>query len=168
MQPAPSQVASVIARWHSDMVPADAAAFTREVVARAAPATKARAKALLFAASRAASFAAGTGLELRAEVVFCPAVIERFIVASARAFSAPTARRCAPTAAPRPGAGHPEPAPVRLPRERAKKPYTAEEISAYLGGRRPTDAGPGYARPGGRLPGRGPAWWAPSSAPCGA
>ena len=61
MQAAPPEVASVIARWHSDMVPADAAAFTREVVARAAPASKARAKALLFAASRAASFACGVG-----------------------------------------------------------------------------------------------------------
>lgn len=145
MQPAPSQVASVIARWHSDMVPADAAAFTREVVARAAPATKARAKALLFAASRAASFAAGTGLELRAEVVFGPAVIERFIVASGRRFSAPTARtlRTNCRAIGRALATYPEPAPVRLPRERAKKPYTAEEISAYLG---LADAQPTLAR----------------------
>ncbi len=134
MQAALPEVASVIARWHSDMVPADAAVFAREVVARAAPATKARAKALLFAASRAASFASGAGLELRAEVVFCPPVIERFIVASTRVFSAPRPARCAPTAGAigRALAAYPEPAPVRLPRERAKKPYTAEEISAYL------------------------------------
>ncbi len=135
MQPAAPEVASVIARWHSDVVPANAAAFTREVVARAAPASKARAKALLFAASRAASFAGGVGLELRPEVVFCPAVVERFILANGRRFSAPTARtlRTNCRALGRAVAAYPEPAPVPLPRERAKKPYTAEEISAYLG-----------------------------------
>jgi integrase len=127
------------------VVPADAAAFSREVVARAAPATKDRAKALLFAASRAASFACGAGLELRAEVVFCPPVIERFIVVNAAVFSAPTARtlRTNCRALGRALAAYPEPTPVRLPRERAKKPYTAEEISAYLG---LADAHPTLAR----------------------
>ncbi len=127
-------MARAIEAWHSDMVPAGAVAFSRQVVARAAPASAARAKALLFAASRAAGFAGGAGLELRAEVVFCPAVIERFIVANGRRFSAPTARtlRTNCRALGRALAAYPEPAPVRLPRERAKKPYTAEDISAYL------------------------------------
>ena len=127
-------MARAIEHWHSDMVPAAAAVFTREVVARAAPASTGRAKALLFAASRAAGFAVMAGLELRAEVVFCPAVIERFIVANTRVFSAPTARtlRTNCRALGRALAAYPEPAPVRLPRERAKKPYTAAEISAYL------------------------------------
>lgn len=63
------------------------------------------------------------------------AVIERFIVANTRVFSAPTARtlRTNCRAIGRALAAYPEPAPVPLPRERAKKPYTAEEISAYLG-----------------------------------
>jgi integrase len=127
-------VARAIEAWHSNVVPADAATFAREVVARAAPASKSRAKALLFAASRAARFAVTAGLELRAEVVFCPPVIERFIVANARAFSAPTERtlRTNCRALGRALQAYPEPVPVRLPRERAKKPYTAEEISAYL------------------------------------
>jgi len=127
-------VARAIGHWHSNVVPADAAAFAREVVGRAAPASTARAKALLFAASRSARFALAAGLELRAEVVFCPAVIERFIVASAGVFSAPTARtlRTNCRALGRALAAYPEPAPVRLPREAAKKPYSAEEISAYL------------------------------------
>ena len=127
-------MARAIEAWHSNVVPADAAAFSREVVARAAPANKDRAKAWLFAASRAASFAVRAGLELRAEVVFCPPVIERFIVANGRAFSAPTRRtlRTNCRALGRALAAYPEPAPVPLPRERAKKPYTAEEISAYL------------------------------------
>jgi integrase len=116
------------------MVPAQAASFAREVVAAARPASKARATALLFAASRAASFAQRAGLELRAEVVFGPAVIERFIVANARAFSAPTARtlRTNCRALGRALQAYPEPAPVRLPRERAKLAYTEREISAYL------------------------------------
>jgi integrase len=127
-------VAEVVGRWHSHTVAPEAAHFAREVVARAAPASPARAKALLFAASRVASFAVTAGLELRAEVIFCPAVIERFIVANGRTFSAPTARtlRTNCRALGRALAAYPEPAPVRLPRERAKKPYTAEEISAYL------------------------------------
>ena len=125
----------MVSRWHSRTVPVEATRFAREVVAQAAPATKDRAKALLFAASRLAGFAAAAGLELRAEVVFCPPVIERFIVVNAAVFSAPTARtlRTNCRALGRALAAYPEPTPVRLPRERAKKPYTAEEISAYLG-----------------------------------
>jgi hypothetical protein len=76
------EVTAVVARWHSHMVPAEVAAFAREVVAAAGPTSRGRAKALLFAASRAASFAVAAGLELRPEVVFCPPVIERFIVAN--------------------------------------------------------------------------------------
>jgi integrase len=128
------EVTAVVARWHSHMVPAEVAAFAREVVAAAGPTSRGRAKALLFAASRAASFAVAAGLELRPEVVFCPPVIERFIVANGRVFSAPTARtlrtncRCLGRAL----QAYPEPAPVRLPRERAKAPYNQMEISAYL------------------------------------
>jgi integrase len=127
-------VTEVVGRWRSHMVPPAAADFARQMVARAAPSSPARAKALLFAASRAGSFAVMAGLELRAEVVFCPAVIERFIVVNARVFSGPTARtlRTNCRSLGRALAAYPEPAPVPLPRERAKKPYTVEEISAYL------------------------------------
>ncbi len=129
-----SDVTATIVRWRSDSVAVEAAAFTREVVTRAAPATKDRAKAWLFAASRLAGFAVLAGLDLRAEVVFCPPVIERFIVASERAVSAPTRRtlRTNCRAIGRALAAYTEPAPVPLPRERAKKPYTVEEIFAYL------------------------------------
>jgi integrase len=128
------EVTATVARWHSRTVPAEAARFAREVVTVAAPARPGRAKALLFAASRAGDFALRSGLELRAEVVFCPAVIERFIVANTQAFSAPTARtlRTNCRALGRALQAYPEPVPVRLPRERAKKPYTEREISAYL------------------------------------
>jgi integrase len=129
-----NEVTATVARWHSRCVPVEAARFARAVVAQAAPATKDRAKAWLFAASRLAGFAAAAGLELRPEVVFCPPVIERFIVSSERAVSAPTRRtlRTNCRAIGRALAAYPEPAPVPLPRERAKKPYAVEEISAYL------------------------------------
>jgi hypothetical protein len=89
---------------------------------------------LLFAASRLAAFALGTGLELRPDVVFSLAVVERFIVVNARVLSGPTRRtlRTNCRALGRALEAYPSPAPVPLPRERAKAPYTAREISAYL------------------------------------
>ena len=76
-----------------------------------------------------------SGLELRAEVVFCPAVIERFIVANARAFSGPHGAHVAHQL---PGAG---PCPSGLPRDRPrsaclgsgpKSLIQPKRISAYL------------------------------------
>ena len=127
------------------MVPAEAARFAREVVARAAPATKDRAKAWLFAASRLAGFAYGAGVELRAEVVFCPPVIERFIVVNARAFSAPTARtlrtNCRAIGRPWPltraGPG------ALAPGTGQKALYGRGNLGLPGPGRRPADAGPG-------------------------
>lgn len=115
-------------------MPPEAARFAREMVAAAAPATNARAKALLFAASRLGAFALGAGLELRPEVVFYPDVVERFIVANRHLLSGPTRRtlRSNCRALGRALEAYPAPAPVPLPRERAKAPYTAREISAYL------------------------------------
>jgi integrase len=126
--------AAAIASWEPTAVGPEAAAFAREMVARAAPATAERAKALLFASSRLAGFAVGVGLELRPEVVFNPAVIERFIVGGERCLSGPTRRtlRTNCRALGRSLEPWPAPAPVALPRERAKKPYTHGEISAYL------------------------------------
>ena len=107
---------SAIRRWHSSVVPPEAAAFAREVVAMAGPASKARAKALLFAASRLGAFALGAGLELRPDVVFSPAVVERFIVTNAKVLSRPDP----PDAAHQlPGA---RPCPGGLPRPRCQSP----------------------------------------------
>jgi integrase len=114
------------------MVPAEAAVFARQVVAAAGPTRRARARALLFAASRAASFAVAVGLELCPDVVFHPAVIERFIVANAGVFSAPTARTLRTNCRALARVFDQAPAPVHLPRERAKAPYSRTEISAYL------------------------------------
>ncbi len=125
---------AAIASWRPRTTSPEAAAFAREMVARAGPGTPGRAKALLFAASRLAGFAVSVGLELRPEVVFCPSVIERFTLASERAISGPTRRtlRTNCRALGRALEAWPAPAPVALPREQAKKPYTQKEISAYL------------------------------------
>ncbi|MGH2879241.1 MAG: hypothetical protein ACRDK4_06510 [Solirubrobacteraceae bacterium] len=111
-----------------------AAAFVREVLARAAPASPARAKALLFAAGRIATFGESVGLELAAEALLCPAVIERFILCGCRGLS-PATRRTLRTnlrALARVLEAHPCPAPTPLPRERAKPPYSRAEIGLFL------------------------------------
>jgi hypothetical protein len=103
-------------------------------VAAARPASTARAKALLYAASRAAAFAMSVGLELRAEVVLGPSVVERLAVSNAPGLSGPTLRtlrtnvRCLARSL----EAWPSPLPVALPRERCKLPYTPAEISGYL------------------------------------
>ena len=111
----------------------EAAAFARQVVPLADPAGRERAKNLLWAAGKLADWAIGLGLEPAPEVLLHPSVAERFT-------------RCAPGLS---GVARrtlrtnlrfigrrvvPQlyPADLPLPRERAKAPYTAAEISGYL------------------------------------
>ncbi len=128
------EVAEAVRRWQSRRVPPEAAAFAREVVGTARPATKARAKALLFAASRLGAFASELGIELSPGVALRPEVLERFVVERRRDFSAPTRRtlRTNLRALARALEPYPGPRPVALPREHAKKPYGPAEISGYL------------------------------------
>jgi integrase len=134
------EATAVICAYRPHAVSENAGAFARQVVAKARPSTPARSKALLFAASRLAAFGESVGLELQAEVLLHPAVIERFIVAGERTFSVPTrrtlrtnlrhlARRLAAHPHPHP---HPQPEPTPLPRERSKPPYSEAEIAGYL------------------------------------
>lgn len=126
--------AVVIERYAPVSLSAAATDFTREVVARAAPATPARAKALLFAASRLACFAERVGLELEAGVVLHTSVIERFVIEGCRSVS-PATRRTLRTnlrALARAIERYPEPAAVPLARERSKRPYSLTEIAGYL------------------------------------
>jgi integrase len=128
------EAAAAIAGWRSAGVGEGAQAFARAVVAAAAPATPARAKALLFAASRLACFGESTGLELSASVLLRASVIERFIVCGTRGVS-PATRRTLRTnlrALARALEAHPAPAPAPLPRERAKPPYSDAEIAGFL------------------------------------
>jgi integrase len=114
-------------------VSGEAAGFARQVAAAAAPLTRARANALLWAAARLAAFAVPLGLQAVPEVLLHPSVIERF-AASAPGLSGSArrtlranlrflARRVAPALAP---------ADTPLPRERAKAPYSPAEIAGFL------------------------------------
>lgn len=129
-----ARAASAIAAYAPVSLCAEARVFVREVVAVAAPETPARAKALLFAASRLACFGESAGLELNAEVLFAASTIERFIVTSERTIS-PATRRTLRTnlrALARSLERYPEPAPTPLPRESAKRRYSGTEIEGYL------------------------------------
>jgi len=114
-------------------VSAEAAAFARDVITQARPEGRERAKNLLWAAGKLADYAASLGLDLVPEVVFHPSVIERF-ARRAPGLSG-VARRTLRTSLRFIGrrvAAQLYPADVPLPRERAKKPYSAAEISGFL------------------------------------
>ena len=113
--------------------PAAAAGFARTVVTAAGPGDRDRAKCLLWAASRLAGYGISAGLEPVPEVLLHPSVIERF-AAHAPGMSGAArrtlrtnlrflARRVMP---------HLDPADAPLPRERAKAPYTRQEIAGFL------------------------------------
>jgi integrase len=126
-------VAAYTGRWRPVSLSPQAAAFARQVVPLAGPGGRERAKCLLWAAGKAADYAASVGLDLVPEVVLHPSAVERF--ARCAPGLSPVARRTLRTnlrfiarrAVPRL-----YPADVPLPRERAKAPYTAAEISGFL------------------------------------
>lgn len=129
----PQAVLQAIAKFCPRGVDEEAARFARDVVARARPESVDRAKALLYAASRLACFAESVGLELDPALLLSASVIERCCTPGIAALSAATrrtlrsnlraiARRVAPVG----------PQAPRLSRERAKTPYTREEIAGYL------------------------------------
>ncbi len=126
-------MADYIARWRPVSVSGEAAGFARQVVSTAAPATRARANALLWAAARLAGFAVPLGLEAVPEVLLHPSVIERFAAhgpglspagrRTVRTNLRFVARAVVPALAP---------ADVPLPRERAKAPYSPAQIAGFL------------------------------------
>ncbi len=126
-------VDSYISRWRPSSVSPRAAAFARDVIRRAAPQGRERAKNLLWAAGKLADFAIGLGLEAVPEVVLHPPAAERFT-------------RCAPGLSPvarrtlrtnlrfigRRVVPQLYPQDLPLPRERAKAPYSPAQIDGYL------------------------------------
>ena len=130
---AAADVAVYVACWQPVSVPPQAACFARSVVELAAPPTRARANALLWAAARLAACAVPLGLDPVPEVLLHPSVTGRFAV-SAPGLSGSArrtlrtnlrfiARRVVPALAP---------VDAPLPRERARAPYSAGEIDGYL------------------------------------
>src|SRR6266700_6071857 len=144
MGAAQTGAAGYIAAWRPSSASPQAAAFARQVVAASGPHGRDRAKNLLWAAGKLAGQATGLGLDPVPEVLLHPSVIERF-AAHSPGLSGP-ARRTLRTSLRFLGravvpALHPADAP--LPRERAKTPYTAAEISGFLA---LADAQPAAAR----------------------
>ena len=136
-------MAGYIAAWRPVSVPPQAAAFARAVVGQAAPARRERAKNLLWATGKLASWAAGLGLDLVPEVLLHPSVIERF-TAHAPGLTGVTRRTLRTNLRHIARVVVPQLCPVDapLPRERARAPYAPAEISGYLAlaGAQPTTA----------------------------
>ena len=129
-----ADVASYPARWKPAAgTPAEAAAFARKVVAACGPLGRDRAKNLLWAAGKLASYGISAGLEPVPEVLLHPSVIERFAVSapglsgSARRTLRSNLRFLARAVVPALA-----PADAPLPRERAKEPYSPAEIAGFL------------------------------------
>ncbi len=109
-----------------------AADFARTVVGYCPPPSVGRARALLFAASRLGAFCASVGLELDPEICLSSSIIERFVAACG--FGEATRRTCRSNLRflARRAVAHPLPAPIGLPREHAKAPYSPADIASYL------------------------------------
>jgi integrase len=127
----PPAVALTIERFSPKAFDPSCVRFSKEVTYAAGPTTQNRAKAFLFAASRISAYAQLLGLALDPAVVLHPSLIERF---SCDSDMSPMTRRTLRTnlrsLSERVCATGPHP--VSLPRERAKRPYTAKEIASYL------------------------------------
>ncbi len=129
-----ADAAAYIGRWGPPSVSPPAAAFAREVTARCGDLDRERARNLLWAAGKLADYAIGClGLDPAPQALLHPSVIERF-AAHSPGLSQP-ARRTLRTNLRFisrhvvPGL---RPADQPLPRERARPPYSAAEISGYL------------------------------------
>jgi hypothetical protein len=73
-----AEIAAYIGRWRPSSVSPQAAAFARDVITKAGPEGRERAKNLLWAAGKLADYAIGLGLEAVPDVVLHPSVAERF------------------------------------------------------------------------------------------
>jgi hypothetical protein len=129
-----AQDAGYPARWKPAAgTPEQAAEFARSVVTGCGPLGRDRAKNLLWAAGKLASYGISIGLEPVPGVLLHPSVIERF-AAHAPGLSGVTRRtlRTNLRFIARAVVPHLDPADAPLPRERAKAAYTAAQIAGYL------------------------------------
>jgi hypothetical protein len=128
-----ADVTACIGQWRPSSVSPRAAAFARDVIAKTEPGGRERAKNLLWAAGKLADWALPLGLEAVPQVLLHPAAVERF-TRCAPGLS-PVARRTLRTNLRFTGRRvvpqfYPQDLP--LPRDRAKLPYTAAQVSGYL------------------------------------
>jgi hypothetical protein len=112
----------------------DVVDFARAATLAAEPPSPARAKALLFALTKLGTYAASVGLPLDEARCLSPSMIERFILVEGKKMTPPTQRtlrsnlRFVATRV----LVHQSPAPIALRRERAKAPYSQDELAAYF------------------------------------
>jgi integrase len=125
-------VEEAIAAWSPHSAGAEAVGFARPAVAAARPASAGRARALLWAAAKVAHWAPTVGLPVVGEVLFSTSTIERFMATGAAGFSGPTRRTLRSNLRHLQRAALPGPSPARLPRERAKAPYTEAQMAGFL------------------------------------
>ena len=123
-----------ITAWTPKLYSDSVADFTRQVVTAFSPTSPARARALIHAFAKLASFADSVGIQLDPARVLHLSVIERFL-ATAGMQLGPATRRTVATnlRAMRRRlieAGRPDP--LALPREHAKAPYSPAQIDHYL------------------------------------
>jgi len=128
-----ADVAAYIGRWRPSSVSPRAAAFARDVITKAGPQERERAKNLLWAAGKLAGYGLGLGLDAAPEVLLHPSVTERFTrCAPGLSMVARRTLRTNLRFIGRRVVPHLYPADLPLPRERAKQPYRPEEISGFL------------------------------------
>jgi hypothetical protein len=139
---ADAMVANMIARF-TPRASNEVAAFAKATARAANPSTPARAKALLFALTALGTFAVSVGVELDPVTCLSSSMIERFVMVDGKRWSAATRRTLRTNlrfvvaqVLVQP------PAPLALPRERAKAPYSPGELAAYfsLAAHQPTEA----------------------------
>ena len=114
-------------------MPPPAAEFARDVVAKAGPAARERAKSLLRAAGKLAGYGTGLGLDAVPGVLLHPSTVERFTRCAPGLSGA--ARRTLRTSlrfVGRRAVPHLYPAGLPLPRDRARQPYSPAEVAGFL------------------------------------
>jgi hypothetical protein len=130
---ADATVAAFIERF-CPRAPTSVARFAQETALAADPPTSARAKALLFALTKLGCFAVSVGVALDPAGCLSAAMIERFIVVEGATLTPPTRRTLRSNlrfVAARVLVNNP-PVPIPLSRERAKAPYSENDLAAYF------------------------------------
>lgn len=122
-----------IESWTPRLYSQAVADFTKKVVSCCKGINPSRAKALIFAVAKLAAFAESRGLALSTEVVLRPSVINRYLLSDAKDLNPATLRTIATNlrAVCLNLTQESPPDSIRLERERAKAPYTVNEIDAF-------------------------------------